>query len=34
VAEIEAAAQKSGKPKSEWIRDVLLAAARKSSPGF
>ncbi len=28
VAEIEAAAKESNKTKSEWIRDVLMAAAR------
>lgn len=28
VAEIEAAAQACKKTKSEWIRDVLMAAAR------
>ncbi len=28
VAEIEAAARASNKTKSEWIRDVLMAAAR------
>lgn len=28
VAEIEAAAKESKKTKSEWIRDVLMAAAR------
>ena len=28
IAEIKAAARKEGKSKSDWIRDVLLAAAR------
>jgi hypothetical protein len=28
VAEIEAAARKAGKSKSEWVRRVLLAAAK------
>lgn len=28
VAEIEAAARKAGKSKSDWTRDTLLAAAR------
>jgi len=29
VAEIEAAAKAAKKPKSEWIREVLLAAAKR-----
>jgi hypothetical protein len=32
VAEIEAAAQACKKTKSEWIRDVLMAAARGTKP--
>lgn len=32
VAEIEIAAKSAKKSKSEWIRDVLMAAARKSKP--
>ncbi len=32
VGEIEAAAQTAKKSKSDWIRDVLLAAARARKP--
>jgi len=32
VAEIEAAARAAKKPKSAWIREVLLAAARAKRP--
>jgi hypothetical protein len=31
VKEIELAAKKAGKNKSEWIREVLLNAARKKT---